>query len=138
MRHLTSILIVALSAHATGVAADTPALRLELNTAETTPSACRLSFVIENAHSADIAQAVFETVLFNTDGSINQLVLFDFGALPAGRHRVRQFEVAGQPCEDLSRILINGTSTCQVATQVPDACASILTLSSRTAIALLG
>ncbi len=119
-------------------AAEDGVLRVELNAAETTDTACRLSFLIENTHGADIAQAVYETVLFNADGEVDQLTLFDFGTLPTGRPRVRQFEVPGLACNDLSRLLINGASTCKAGDLGADVCAATLSLSSRTAIALLG
>ena len=139
MRSLPLLLVAAIMSQGmTPAAAETPALRLELNAADTVPSACRLSFVIENPHDADIAQAVFETVLFNADGSVNQLALFDFGAVPAGRLRVRQFDIADLPCDGLSRVLINGANTCEATRTGDTVCAAPLRLSSRTAIALVG
>ncbi len=123
---------------ATAAVAEDGVLRVELNTAETTDSACRLSFLIENTHPADITQAIYEAVLFNIDGAVNQLTLFDFGVLPTGRPRVRQFEVPGLACTDLSRLLINGASTCEADELGADICTTTLLLSSRTSIALLG
>jgi len=119
-------------------AATKPALLVELNTAQTVDSSCRLSFLIQNEHATEIASAVFETVLFNTDGSVNQLTLFDFGSLPSGRPRVRQFEVPSVTCEGLGPLLINGASTCDAGDLGNQVCASTLMLSSRTDIEVLG
>lgn len=138
MLHKTLCLAFCAISVAAQAAAEDGVLRVELNTAETTDTACRLSFLIENTHGTDITQAVYETVLFNADGAVNQLTLFDFGTLPTGRPRVRQFEVPGLACTDLSRLLINGASTCEAGELGADICTTTLSLSSRTSIALLG
>lgn len=115
-----------------------PALLVELNTAQTVDGACRLSFLIVNEHPSDIASVVYETVLFNADGSVNQLTLFDFGALPSNRPRVRQFEVPGVVCTDLGQLLINGASSCEAGELGNGLCASSLQISSQTEIEVLG
>ncbi len=132
------ILALLVTSAAVPAAAEDSAVRVELNTAETTDTSCRLSFLVENTHANDIAQVVYETVLFDADGTVNQLTLFDFGTLPANRPRVRQFEVPDLACDGLSRILINGASTCEAGALGADICSATLDLNSRTAIALLG
>ena len=135
--HFAIVLSVAAPAAAEEVAVE-PKLSVELNTAQTTDTACRLSFLIQNNHPADIEKAAYEAVLFNAEGGVQQLTLLDFGSLPSGRARVRQFEFAGMACTDLSRILINGASTCEAAELGADVCATTLELTSRTEIGLLG
>ena len=112
-------------------------ISIELSTAEETGEACKLSFVVTNDHDADIAQAVFETVLFDAAGQVSRLTLLDFQDLPAGRLRVRQFQFP-QSCADISRVLINGAQTCTAAGLDEGGCAQGLTLSSRTKMELLG
>lgn len=88
-------------------------LMIELNALDPTDDgACQMSFLIENAHPQDITQAVFQAVLFDASGRVDRLTLFDFGALPSGRPRVRQFVVPGLECTALSRVLFNGAETC--------------------------
>ena len=115
-----------------------PALLVELNTAETTTGACRLSFLIQNEHSVGIDQVVFETVLFDANGEVSQLTLFDFGSLPSGRPRVRQFELPNISCDGLSSILINGATSCDAGQLDKTICDSSLELKSRTNIEMLG
>ncbi|MFC4671647.1 hypothetical protein ACFO5X_24060 [Seohaeicola nanhaiensis] len=107
-------------------------LSVELNKQDADGDACRLTFVVTNANPEAIDSAVFETVLFDDTGSVDRLTLFDFGALPPGRARVRQFQVAGLACDRLSRVLFNGASTCTVAGQPSDICAASLEVTSRT------
>ncbi len=116
----------------------TPTLRVELNAAETANGACRLSFLIRNEHAADISSAIYETVLFDAAGAVHQLTLFDFGALPSRRPRVRQFEVQGVACDGLGSILINGITRCEAGELGSEICAGTLVLNSRTEIEMLG
>lgn len=135
---LAPMIILVGSAAAAQEAAAEPALIVELNAAETTTDACRLSFLIRNEHAEDISGVIYETVLFGADGGVQQLTLFDFGALPSGRPRVRQFEVTGLGCADLGSILINGATTCDAGSLDPAICDTTLNLRSRTDIAVLG
>lgn len=119
-------------------AAPAPFLSLELNSSTQQDAACRLTFVAFNQLQADLDTAVFETVLFSTDGAVLQLTLFDFQTLPAGRPRVRQFDVAGAQCEAIGQVLINGVHSCTGAGIANDDCASALRPQSRVDIEVLG
>ena len=120
-------------------AGDAPAtLAIELNALQDVGAACRLTFVAQNDTGAEIEQAVFETVIFDTSGSVVSLSLFDFRDLPAARPRVRQFDLPGRACSTVGQALINGASTCKVAGAESDVCRAALTLSSRLDVELLG
>lgn len=124
-----------------GAAADTaqgPHVSIELNAVDSVEGSCRLSFLIQNGHDADITQAVYEAVLFDTEGRVALLTLFDFGTLPAARPRVRQFVVPGQDCAALGRLLINGADTCAGAGVPLGACSNGLELRTRTDVEVLG
>lgn len=113
-------------------------LRVELNAAEAGERTCKLSFLIENGHPSDIGQAVFETVIFDAAGQVDRLTLFDFGALPAGRPRVRQFVIQDTTCDDIGQLLFNGADTCEAEGLGPQACTKGLTLESRAGIEVTG
>jgi hypothetical protein len=118
-------------------------LGIELNSVSQEGAACRLVFVVENGMGADLSSAVFETVLFDSEGRVVTLTLFDFGALPAGRPRVRQFDLADTACADLGRLLLNDAHACTADGEssgaiTPEACAAALRWSSRTGIEVLG
>lgn len=119
-------------------AEDAPGLSLELNAQEQVESGCKLSFLARNTHASDITQAVFETVLFDTSGQVERLTLFDFGTLPAGRPRLRQFVVPGLSCDGLGQILINGANQCSAEGLEPGACSNGLALGSRTPVEVIG
>ncbi|MDF3351001.1 hypothetical protein HKX17_12635 [Sulfitobacter sp. KE34] len=148
MPHFRSAFLAALSLTiAEGAAAETPAatpasaspaLKVELNAADTTEANCKLTFLITNELSAPLDKAVYETVLFDREGTVNRLTLFDFGELPVGRPRVRQFVVPQITCENLGRILFNGAQSCDGAGIEAGTCESALAPATRTEIEVLG
>ncbi|MCX7559538.1 hypothetical protein OS190_08135 [Sulfitobacter sp. F26204] len=112
-------------------------LTVELNSVASAESGCLLTFMVTNSFTDAIDSAIFETVLFTTSGQVDRLTLFDFGNLPSGRPRVRQFQVDGLRCDDLGQVLINGASTCQVDGAESSHCAAP-TLKTRTETEFLG
>ncbi|WP_353336846.1 hypothetical protein [Pseudooceanicola nitratireducens] len=115
-----------------------PGLRIELNAAAAQETGCKLSFVVQNGYGADATKTVLETVIFDAAGQVNRMTLFDFGTLPQGRTRVRQFVIPGTACEGIGQVLFNGAHSCQVEGQDAGACMSNLRLSTRTDIEVLG
>lgn len=114
------------------------AVLIELNATKANEDSCTLTFLVINGHASEIEKAVYETVLFDSGGQVDRLTLFDFGTLPPGRPRVRQFSVPGMACDGLSQILINGAHTCE-ATDLPDsACEDGLKLETRAGIEVTG
>ncbi|MEX0304520.1 MAG: hypothetical protein AB3N24_19050 [Leisingera sp.] len=133
LKTVKPLLLAAALAAASGAAAEEaakPGVSIELSAAEPAGGACKLSFVVQNAHAADIGKAVYETVLFDAKGQVARLTLLDFQDLPAGRLRVRQFQFP-QACEGISRVLINGADTCAGEGLPEGACSRGLTLSSK-------
>ncbi len=115
-----------------------PRLSVELNAADPAHGGCKLSFLVLNGHQADVSRAVFEAVLFDTQGRVDRLTLFDFGALPAGRPRVRQFVVPDLSCTDLGQVLFNGVESCEAGALGAAACMDGLELKSRVTVEVIG
>ncbi len=114
------------------------AVSLELNAVTPGEDSCTLTFMVINGHPTQIDKAVYETVLFDVGGQVDRLTLFDFGTLPPGRPRVRQFSIPGTSCEQLGQVLFNGARACTAPALSQDACESGLQLSTRTEIEVLG
>ena len=90
-----------------------PALSLTLNSTRTNEAGgCRLTFVLQNDLGAALEQLVAEAV--------------------------RQFDLAGQGCDRIGAVLINGIGTCDGAGITPGACLAALRLSSETRIEVTG
>jgi hypothetical protein len=118
--------------------AEKPKLSIELNTLSQQDNACRLIFLVNNFMGKDLDKAVFETVLFKTDGSVDRLTLFDFQKLPVGRPRVRQFDIPGTNCKALGKVLINDVHACSGDGITGQDCIDALVLSTKTAVEVLG
>lgn len=132
-RHLSTAILALGLALPTGATAqeDGGALIFELNRVVPLDGACRLTFMAQNNMDMDIEQIVFETVLFTTEGGVERLTLFDLGALPTARPRVREFDMQGLACENLGRVLLNGVHACMGEGVDPEACAGALNPVSR-------
>ncbi|MCT4557126.1 MAG: hypothetical protein N4A61_03595 [Pelagimonas sp.] len=113
-------------------------LSIELNATQPADTGCKLSFLVVNGHDKEVAKAVYEAVLFDSQGQVNRLMLFDFGALPTKRPRVRQFVVPSASCAGLGQILINGVHQCDGTDLPENACTQDLKLNSRTDIEVIG
>lgn len=114
------------------------AVLIELNAVKSSETGCTLTFLTLNGHQHPIEKAVYETVLFDSSGQVDRLTLFDFGTLPPGRPRVRQFTVQGITCNGLGKVLINGAHTCEAPELTATACEAGLILDTRTEIEVIG
>jgi hypothetical protein len=124
-----------------GLSADetnSPHLSIELNALQQVEAACQASFLAQNTYETDLNAVVFEAVLFDQEGGVDRLTLLDFGALPSGRTRVRQFLLPDLSCAALGRVLLNGSETCEGEALPGDACTSGLELRSRVDAEMLG
>ncbi|MCV3274009.1 hypothetical protein [Roseobacter sinensis] len=136
-RLLTPLLASLLPLAPLAVAETDRHIGIELNATATDLQSCTLTFVVQNGLAERIEELVVETVLFAKDGAVDRLTLFNFGEVPAGRPRVRQFLVDGAACDELGQILFNGTERCAGATLTREICDTALRTSSRTTIEVL-
>nr|WP_272210445.1 hypothetical protein [Marinicella sp. W31]MDC2876326.1 hypothetical protein [Marinicella sp. W31] len=104
---------------ATGAAAmpakEPAGLSISLNALDTTDNGCKLTFLVENDLSETIDSLQAEVALFDTDGIVDRLTMLDFLSLPAGKMRVRQFELPGAGCDALGGLLLNDIKVCDGA-----------------------
>lgn len=119
-------------------AEDAPKLSIELNAVAAQENACRLIFLVENSLGSDLDALVYETVVFDKDGQVMTITLFDFGHVPDGRPRVSQFDLPAVDCSNVGRVLLNGTHACRGEGLGEDACSEALQWSSRTDVEILG
>ncbi|WP_372615365.1 hypothetical protein [Aquicoccus sp.] len=141
IRHVAAALTASLGLAAAALAQEAgsgEAVVIELNAMKANEGSCTLTFLVTNGHAGQIDKAVYETVLFDRAGQLERLTLFDFGTLPAGRPRVRQFSIPGLVCDDLGQVLINGANTCEAPDLSDTACDAGLLLQTRTRIGLIG
>ncbi|MCJ8150707.1 hypothetical protein MNR02_04240 [Shinella sp. H4-D48] len=114
----TLLISAMLSAAAvTGAAAQEAAaakgLDIELNALAASQKGCLFTFVAGNGFAQDVSKVSFEFVIFNDKGTVERLALLDFRELPAGKSKVRQFDVPGIKCETVKNLLINDAPVCE-------------------------
>ena len=92
--------------------AEATGLSISLNTLETTDNGCKLTFLVENDLPETIESLQAEVALFDSEGIVDRLTMLDFLTLPAGKKRVRQFELPGESCDALGGLLLNDIKVC--------------------------
>jgi hypothetical protein len=126
---LTSLLVMALASPA--LAQSAPELDIELNALTPSDAGCRVTFLATNRLGTELTRAALEVALFGADGGIDRLVSLEFKAMPEGKARVLQFDLADLACEKLSRVLINDVVACEGEGLDPKTCLAALNPSSR-------
>lgn len=129
---LSSLLFAALAAPA--LAQSPAALELELNALTPSETGCRVTFLATNRLGTELTRSALEIALFGAEGGIDRLVSLEFKAMPEGKARVLQFDLAGLACDNLSRVLVNDVVACEGEGLEPKACLAALKPSSRLSV----
>lgn len=104
---------------------------LELNNASDTSNGCRLTYVATNNTGTALTETSYEVAIFDGEGRVSRLLVLEFGALPLGKTKVVQFDLAEQACSDISRIIVNNIADCKSADGDHDFCITGLVTNSR-------
>lgn len=107
---------------------------LELNTARAAGDGCRLTYVATNNTGSALERTSYEVAVFDQDGAVSRLLILEFGQLKPGKTKVVQFDLADQPCDQISRLLVNSVAECVAADGSTPNCLDGLVTSSRTDI----
>lgn len=134
---LVPMLLSCQLAAAPALAQQEKAISIQLNTAETVGDACRLTFVIRNGIDQPVEALGLDLVMFDKSEGVSGYAVIDLGGLPAGKTRVRQYDVAKGDCADISRVLLNEVRACEINGAASDGCLSLLDITSRAQIELI-
>lgn len=132
---------VAVLSTAGGAAAQDAApagLTIELNEIAPSEKGCKLTFVAGSALARSLSKVSFEFVLFDQQGLVERMAVLDFRDLPAGKTKVRQFDLPGTKCEAVKSLLINDAPACDGEGVDMGACMKGLRTGSRSAVELKG
>ncbi|MFT4159712.1 hypothetical protein [Shinella sp.] len=110
---LSSMLAAAAVSGAAAQEAAPKGLDVELNALAASQKGCLFTFVAANGFQQNVSKVSFEFVIFNDKGTVERLALLDFRDLPAGKSKVRQFDVPGIKCEAVKNLLINDAPVCE-------------------------
>lgn len=110
--------------------ADT-AVSVELNKLEPNGEACRAYLLVKNDTDAAFETLKLDLVLFDTDGVVARRLAVETAPLPTGKTSLKVFDIAGQPCGGIGRILLNGILACRDSTGKRTDCGALVTPSAR-------
>ncbi|MDK1489970.1 hypothetical protein QN219_07860 [Sinorhizobium sp. 7-81] len=119
-------------------AAASGGLAIELNDVAPSEKGCKLTFVAGNALAQSLSKVSFEFVLFDQQGLVERMAVLDFRDLPAGKTRVRQFDLPGTKCESVKSLLINDAPACVGEGVDKNTCMTGLKTGSKSAVELKG
>ena len=113
-------------------------LSVELNEVVPSEKGCKLTFVATNGLARSLDKASFEFVLFDGKGLVERMAVLDFRDLPAGKTKVRQFDLPGTKCEAVKSLLINDAPVCTGEGVAKDTCMKALATGSKLPVELKG
>ncbi len=131
---LSSLLAAGLLAAPQTLAQTPERIAVQLNTSESAGEACRLTFVIQNSRTEPVNKLGLDLVMFDKSDGVSGYAAVDFGALPAGKTIVRQYDVGKGGCDTISRVLLNEIRACEIGGAQDGDCLSKLEISSRSEI----
>jgi hypothetical protein len=107
---------------------------LELNNARDVGNGCRLVYIALNGTEVALDKTAYEVVVFDAEQRVSQFLILEFGQLPVGKTKVVQFDLAEQPCGQISRLLINDVAECTSNGETVTICMDALETLSRTSV----
>ncbi|KMO42345.1 Tat pathway signal protein [Methylobacterium variabile] len=88
-------------------------LRVELNKLETAGETCKAVMIVENGKGGPIRSLRLDLYAFDPDGVAQKRSVVELGPVPARKTALRQFEIAGAPCAQVGRVLLNDVTACE-------------------------
>ena len=133
-RMTAGIVLAGLLALKTPAMAADPAITLELNKLENRKDACRVYMVFTNGTGQPLDSFKPELVLFAKDGVIAARLVIEAGPLPAGKTKVKLFDIGATNCAGAGRLLLNGLAACTSAGKAVSGCLGRVRTTSRNTI----
>jgi hypothetical protein len=126
-----ALFFLLLTAFATPALAADPSVSVELNKLEPHGGACRAYLVLESHAGTALESLKLDLVMFDGDGVVARRLAVEAAPLPAGKTSLKVFDVAGQPCDGIGRILLNDVLACRDAGGVRKDCLDLVAPSAR-------
>lgn len=106
---------MAFLAIASTVRADDRGIDVELNKLEASGAACRAYLVLQNRAGSGFHSLKLDLVMFDTEGVVAKRLAVEAAPLANGKTSLKVFDIAGQTCDGIGRILLNDVLACQDA-----------------------
>jgi len=132
MRAVRFAIAVALAlGTASAVSAQADGVAVGLNKLEARDGACRAYLVIENGTASTFETLKLDLVMFDGDGVIARRLAVETAPLPADKTQVKLFDIQGQACGGIQRVLLNDVTDCADGDGSRSDCLDRVSVSSR-------
>lgn len=128
---LGALMLGAATAPGSARAAPEDGIRVELNKLEDVDGACRAYMVFANRTDRAFDAFKLDLVMFDPEGVIAERLALAAGPLPAGKTRVKLFDIQGRACADIDRILLNAVMACKTPDGASPDCAGLTRTASK-------
>ena len=112
-------------------------LEVELNKLEPNKEACRAYLVLENQVPSAFEALKLDLVMFDPDGIVAKRLAVEAGPLPAGKTRLKVFDVGGLACDRIGRMLLNDVLACKDGTGTRGDCLALISTSARNGLSFI-
>ena len=110
-----------------------PSVMVELNKLEANGTSCRAYLMMRNDAGAGFESLKLDLVMFDTDGMVSRRLAVEAAPLRAGKTSLKVFVIPDQPCDGISRVLLNDILACHGAAGPQGDCLDLVETASRTA-----
>ncbi len=114
--------------------AQAPSLDLELNKVEASDEGCQFHLLIRNKIGSDIEVLGVNLVFFDANGVMANRTIVTLGKVKSNKTLFRSFVFPELQCSDVSRVLVNELTQCQLAGESQIDCLDVMQVSSRAEI----
>ena len=127
------MLALALGLASSPARAEGPVVSVELNKLEANGSSCRAYLMMRNDAGLDFESLKLDLVMFDTDGVVSRRLAVEAAPLRAGKTSLKVFDVPEQPCDGISRVLLNDILVCRGTNGPREDCLALIETASRAA-----
>lgn len=131
MKARAIVIAIALLLFSGTVIAQVGGVIVELNKLKQVDNACRAYLVSQNLTDTDFETLLLDVVMFDNHGIVAKRLAVDIAPLPAGKTRLKVFDITGLSCKHIGQLLLNDVLRCKGAKGKRDNCLSLIRVRSR-------
>lgn len=136
-RAFAGLLLGCLLAFGVPAVAQEAGVGIELNKLEPREGACRAYLVLENGTGSAFESLKLDLVMFDPEGVVAKRLAVETAPLPAGKTRLKVFDIDGLSCARIGKLLLNAVLSCEDATGPREDCLALVTTGSRDAVTFI-
>jgi len=137
VKHFVAVLALLMGLPATILAADEPAVTVELNKLEARGGACRAYLVLENGAGVAFESLRLDLVMFDGEGIVARRLAVETAPLAEGKTSLKVFDIDGLACAEVGRVLLNDVMACSDASGRREDCLGLVEVESRADVDLV-